>query len=581
MCNMRKDAAADRAAGKAVLVEIRIACLVLLCLAGFAAFCFFQNKSRKAEKMAKIRRTWGERPEREYTAAEFDAIGRYFERTGRENDHIDDITWNDLDMDTIFMLLNHTWSCIGESYLYSMLRTPVFSKEKLEERERLIRYFSEHGEERERMEYFFAGIGKTGSLSIFDYIYNLADYQEDSRAVHYFGIGCFVASLVGMGVYPAIGVVMLIGSIAYCWGTYFSRRKKIEPYVTSCKCLLQMLRAADELQKVKMPAIQSYQENILSARKRFNKFKRNTFFVVAGAGMGMGGGGGVMESLALYINFTFHIDLLQFNTLVRELRKNIDAFEQMTDNIGILESAIAVASFREMMGEWCEPSLERTENVYLRAENIYHPMIDEPVKNSISVGKGVLVTGSNASGKSTFLKTLGINALLAQTIHTVLADSWEENFCQIYSSMALRDDLMSQESYYIVEIKSLKRILDHMEDEVPLLCFVDEVLRGTNTVERIAASAQILESMVRDNVMCFAATHDIELTYMLEKDYRNFHFQEEVEDNDILFNYRLYEGRATSRNAIRLLSIMGYDGEIIRAAEASAEKFMKSGEWSL
>ena len=297
--------------------------------------------------------------------------------------------------------------------------------------------------------------------------------------------------------------------------------------------------------------------------------------------MGMGGGGGIMESLALYINFTFHIDLLQFNTLVRELRKNIDAFEQMTDNIGVLESAIAVASFREMMGEWCEPSLERTDNVYLRAENIYHPMIDEPVKNSISVEKGVLVTGSNASGKSTFLKTLGINALLAQTIHTVLADSWEENFCQIYSSMALRDDLMSQESYYIVEIKSLKRILDHMEDEVPLLCFVDEVLRGTNTVERIAASAQILESMVRDNVMCFAATHDIELTYMLEKDYRNFHFQEEVEDNDILFNYRLYEGRATSRNAIRLLGIMGYDGEIIRAAEASAEKFMKSGEWSL
>lgn len=562
-------------------MEIKIVGLVLFCLAAFAAFCIYHNRQRKAEKMAKIRRTWGTRPEREYTAAEFDAIGRYFERTGREGYYIDDITWNDLDMDTIFMLLNHTWSCIGESYLYSMLRKPSFSKEELRERERLISFFAEHKDEREKMEYFFAGIGKTGAFSVFDYIYNLADYQEDSRAVHFFGIGFFLVAIIGMAVYPAIGVILLLGAVAFCWSTYFSRRKKIEPYVMSCKCLLEMLRAADELQKVKMPAIQEYQENILEARKKFNKFKRNTFFVIAGAGMGMGGSGGIEDSIAMYINFTLHIDLLQFNTLVKELRKNLDAFAVLTENIGRLESAIAIASFREMMGEWCVPSLERTDHVYLRAENTYHPMIDEPVKNSISVENGALITGSNASGKSTFLKTLGINALLAQTIHTALADSWEENFCQIYSSMALRDDLMSQESYYIVEIKSLKRILDHMEDDVPLLCFVDEVLRGTNTVERIAASAQILKSMVRRNVMCFAATHDIELTYMLEKDYRNFHFQEEVEDNDVLFNYQLYEGRATSRNAIRLLSIIGYDGEIIQAAEASAERFMESGEWSL
>ena len=140
---------------------------------------------------------------------------------------------------------------------------------------------------------------------------------------------------------------------------------------------------------------------------------------------------------------------------------------------------------------------------------------------------------------------------------------------------------MSQESYYIVEIKSLKRIMDHMEDELPLLCFVDEVLRGTNTVERIAASAQILKSMDRRKVQCFAATHDIELTYVLEKEYENYHFQEEVSEGDILFNYQLYEGRATSRNAIRLLSIIGYDDEIIRAAEASAKRFVDTGEWSL
>lgn len=558
-------------------MEVKMVLLVILALAAFAAFCVYQNQKRRAEIMAKIRRTWGERPVRQYTGAEFDAIGRYFEKKGREGSYIDDITWNDLDMDTIFMLLNHTWSCIGESYLYFLLRRLSFSTEELEERERIVRYFAEHGSEREQMEYFFAKIGKTGARSIFDYIYNLADYEEDSKTVHYLGIGAFLFSLAALAAAPAVGIIMLVASVSFCWATYSARRRKIEPYVMSCKCLLEMLRAADELQKVKLPAIQEYRENIAKARKRFDKFKRNSFFVLAGASTSAGGG--IEESLALYINFTFHIDLIQFGTLVRELKENMDAFESLTENIGRLESAVAIASFREMMEEWSVPELERTSSVYLRTENVYHPMIDEPVKNSISVERGVLLTGSNASGKSTFLKTIAINALLAQTIHTVLADSWKSNFCQIYSSMALRDDLMSQESYYIVEIKSLKRILDHMEDEMPLLCFVDEVLRGTNTVERIAASAQILRGMDRENVMCFAATHDIELTYMLEKQYENFHFQEEVKENDILFNYCLYEGRATSRNAIRLLSIIGYDTEIIEAAEASAERFMESGEW--
>lgn len=101
--------------------------------------------------------------------------------------------------------------------------------------------------------------------------------------------------------------------------------------------------------------------------------------------------------------------------------------------------------------------------------------------------------------------------------------------------MALRDDLSSQESYYIAEIRSLKRILDAVGEEYPVLCFVDEVLRGTNTVERIAASSQILESLASENVICFAATHDIELTYILEGVYENYHFSEEIdEEKDFL-----------------------------------------------
>ena len=122
-------------------------------------------------------------------------------------------------------------------------------------------------------------------------------------------------------------------------------------------------------------------------------------------------------------------------------------------------------------------------------------LITKPVKNSIQARKGVLLTGSNASGKSTFLKMVAVQAILAQTVYTCLAKEYEADTFVIASSMSLRDNLESGESYYIVEIKSIKRILDLTSQETyPVLCFVDEVLRGTNTVERIAASSRILQS---------------------------------------------------------------------------------------
>jgi DNA mismatch repair ATPase MutS len=247
--------------------------------------------------------------------------------------------------------------------------------------------------------------------------------------------------------------------------------------------------------------------------------------------------------------------------------------------MGSVEACIAIASFRETLDFYSIPTLLNDKKVSLEVEDIYHPMISNPVVNSMKEDNSVLITGSNASGKSTFLKCVAINAVLAQTIYMTMAKKYSANFYRVYSSMALTDNLKNNESYYIVEIKSLKRILDASDDATPILCFIDEVLRGTNTVERIAASAQILKSLNKDNVMCFAATHDIELTHILENIFHNYHFEEEVQENDILFNYELRNGRATSRNAIKLLSIIGYDKQIIEQAEKAAANFIGSNCW--
>jgi DNA mismatch repair ATPase MutS len=167
-----------------------------------------------------------------------------------------------------------------------------------------------------------------------------------------------------------------------------------------------------------------------------------------------------------------------------------------------------------------------------------------------------------------------------QSLDTVPAEAWSAPYMKIVTSMALTDNLLGGESYFIVEIRSLKRIVDMAADsDVPVLGIVDEVLRGTNTVERIAASSKILEMLAKGNAVIFAATHDIELSYILESLYRNLHFEEEIDGGDVRFCYRLMEGRAMTSNAIRLLSVMGYNTNVVDSARKMAEDFTKSGEW--
>lgn len=263
----------------------------------------------------------------------------------------------------------------------------------------------------------------------------------------------------------------------------------------------------------------------------------------------------------------------------------MDEVDEMITILGQIETDVVVGAWRtRFLGEYCVPRLYYGgKDKFLKVEDLYHPLLPDPVKNSVSVTRGVLLTGSNASGKSTFLRAVAVSGVLAQTIHTCPASCYEAPVFRIYSSMSLRDNLSGGDSYYMVEIKSIKRILDQVmkKDGRPVLCFVDEVLRGTNTVERIAASTQIMKMLARGRTLCFAATHDVELTRLLASAYDNYHFEEKIEEEDIYFPYLLRKGPATSRNAIALLKMLGYDRSIIEEAEAMAEGFLDSGSWGM
>lgn len=278
----------------------------------------------------------------------------------------------------------------------------------------------------------------------------------------------------------------------------------------------------------------------------------------------------------------FLSELITYEKVKETIIKKKEYLKNIYEYVGTIDALIAVSSFRQSLEYYSKPLLfisnNRSENL-IDFVDLYHPLIKNPVSNSLATREGILITGSNASGKSTFIKSVAINQILAQTIFTTCTKSYKASFFNIYTSMALKDDILQNESYYIVEIKSLKRIIDKSNNKIPTLCFVDEILRGTNTIERIASSSEVLNYFNNVNCICFAATHDIELTYLLEDKFVNYHFEEEITDNDIVFDYNLREGRAKSRNAIKLLSLMGYDDKIIDDANKRAEKFVTTGKW--
>ena len=584
-------------------------------------------RSRKEEQrfIARLREDFCSLNEKEYALERFARMDSYFRRheTGGQ---LDDITWNDLGMDEIFKRMNYTLSASGEEYLYYTLRTLRQSGEELAHLEETICFFMEHPDQRVKVQLAARKLGYTGKYSLYDYLDNLDLLGERSSRKH---ILCDVLFLPLIGLLwvnfstAILGIAVLV---IYNIVSYFKEKGEIDPYITSFSYIMRLMQSCGDLEKVHAPVCSREWERIRKARAGLQGMKRNSGWVMSP--YRGNASGDILAIFMDYVRMVFHVDLIKFNGMLKVLRGHQEDVDTLIQVMGYVETAIAIGIFRisleasgaegekrnpvpgeavsrqsgakrnpepvegasrqdgtegngelrEAGREWCVPEFTGEEEIVLEAG--YHPLLNYPVKNGIAAGRGVLLTGSNASGKSTFLKMVALNAILAQTVHTCAAARYRAPFFQVYSSMALRDDMGSGESYYIVEIKALKRILDAAaQRKGRILCFVDEVLRGTNTVERIAASTQILKSLGSSGILCFAATHDIELTELLQKDFDNYHFEEEVREGDIFFNYRLKEGKATTRNAIRLLELMGYDQAVIQRASAQAEHFVASGVW--
>ena len=477
---------------------------------------------------------------------------------------IDHITWNDLDMDSVYERINATLSSVGSEYLYARLHQPIFDVQELEDFEHLVQVVSNNEGLREHLSICLHKLGKNDFNGVSEFIFS----PKDKKLKHAY-IYPVLASLpllsLGFGFFSwQLTAIMLAGFATLNMVVYYKTKAQLEIQLNAVSYITSIVVCVGRLRKVK--------ELEVSLSELYEPLKKITWFGSALARQKTD-----LEFILEYIKIIFMYDFLNYNRIISTICKHNAAFHQLWQEVGKLDAALSVASYRQSVSFYTTPQF--TEAKEVRAEEIYHPLVKDPVANPLVLTRNTIITGSNASGKSTYVKAVAINSIFAQTIHTCLASSFSLKKCLVFTSMAVRDDVVAGDSYFIAEIKSLRRILDALNDDTSCLCFVDEILKGTNTIERIAASASILGWLATQNCLCMVASHDIELTEIMGEAYDNYHFREHITDEGVAFDYRVREGRTTTRNAIKLLEFMGYPEHIVVQANDLAGNFEKTRKW--
>ena len=540
---------------------------------------------RKKRQYEIIDRNFGKNPLEQnifYCARDrMDKIARYVKKNNKN--YIDDITWEDLEMDEVYMRINHTNSFIGEQLLYHKLHdVGAGSRNRVEEK---VSYLDENPECRREIERRLQLIGKREGT------YYLTEFLQKAN-LWKVGSSLVLHLLQLILLFVIIGAIIsdnelfffgLVISASVNLIVYIRAKMQYEVYLESLSVFKQIYDFAAWIEK------SDSKQNIFVTpreKKAIDSLKKVSNVIFKFYGRKQSNlSGDVFALLSDYIWGVTLFDISLFNYIMKIIYDKQDDVMELLEMTGNIDVCISILSYRKSVDYWCIPEFVECG---FKAEEIVHPLLGHPVANDFELADRAIISGANASGKSTFMKAVAINCILAQTINTCTARRLWLAPVYIMTCMSLRDDIMSGESYFFREAKYLKRILSVIEcdnidnkqshDEIikvaenkvterstnTVLCVIDEILKGTNTRERIAASKAILDFISDRNCLAIVATHDNELTE--NSMYRQFHFESHIIENDMKFDYKIKDGVSSESNAIALLSVLGYPDNIIKNA---------------
>lgn len=484
----------------------------------------------------------------------FKNIRQLFDLSKKNMTTIDNQTWDDLIMDNVFTELDRTYSSAGEFVLYKMLRNPLMNEEQLDKRSKLINVFKKDSKLIVKLRCIYFKLGFDNKNRLIEMINGLLSVDKTKF---------YLYSILGM-----LPIILIISAILFkqpffiavlvCYIysiIYIHNKESVNVKAVGLVYLRDLLTAARSISKIQNNELKSYIGEIKTLLNQLKDIEKATFLIKA-----INCFGGLLEMFSI----PFLIEESTYYKISGKLIEKKDIIMQLYCLVGELDALISVALYEECNKEKCTKPKFIPE-ISLKIKDGIHPLLKNPVENTIEIySKGIVLTGTNMSGKSTFLRMVSTNILLAQTFDFVLAKEYEACFFHVISSISPKDDIVNGKSYYLAEAESILRIIKSLEKNEPIFCPIDEIFRGTNPIERISASAEILKYINKRKSICIVATHDKELSDILKKSYDFYYFSEKVDKKDGLsFDYKIKEGVSKTRNAIKLLDYIGYPKEII------------------
>jgi DNA mismatch repair ATPase MutS len=495
---------------------------------------------------------------------DFEQIESYFRK--KDNSDVFQIlsekTCNDLDFQELFMFLDRTNSKVGQQYLYNRLRRiPLDSNENCIN-EKFINQFFKDSDFRVSIQSQLCKLSESEAYyisSLFqDELLQPPKWYFVVRLLSFASVLLLIISFFDPKMLLALLGVFMINMVIHYWN-----KKNLYHYFSSIPQLLKLNGIAHELFKNK--TLKAINPDLINSINIINKVRNHMSFFNLEVKLQADTQAIFWVIFELFKTLFLIEPLLLFGAL-RQLDTKRKEIEEVFMFVGKIDYLISIASLRKGLNQYCIPKVIEEQRI-LVAKEAYHPLIYDCVKNSIHVDrKSILLTGSNMSGKTSFIRTIGINVITGLTINTCFAEQFSIPRLRVYSAIRISDDLMNDKSYYFEEVLTIKEMIDKSGKGKPNLFLLDEIFKGTNTIERISAGKAVLSSLAKSDNIVFVSTHDIELAELLKNEYELYHFSENVNNKTVDFDYKLKEGKLKNRNAIRILQINDYPENIIKEA---------------
>lgn len=518
----------------------------------------FDYVSPKQKLLKKFRDCWGTSGNKDGFMA-----SSYFDHVhdASPDTWVDEKTWRDLEFQEIFHRIDTTATPVGSQILFAQLRKYVEDPEILAQRYSIYAQISSNAILREALQLRLSKLSDEANADLADVLFGVRMEKAPNQVFIWTWSLLSLALLVLVAVFK-VSAWLWIGVALVNVCLIFREASREHRESEAMKHSGALLNVADELAKLHKlyPSLPQLAQLHGEAPQR--AAIRKTLFLFSLSKIQP------FSVVFAVLNFAFLVELLiNAGTIKRffRIRSKLAATYQL---VGEIDALIAVTSYLQQCPRHCLPTIADTRT--LSVMDGYHPLLPNGVANSIRMEqRSALVIGSNMAGKTTFIKMLASNAILAQTVGFCLASAATIPRSTVMASIHGAHSVNSGKSHYFAEIETIDRFIRNRARGGIKILAIDEPFSGTNTLERIAVASAVLESL-SEQAIVLSTTHDVELHELLGDSYTLYHFQENP-DVDGYFDYVLKPGPVTARNAIKLLERMGFPEEIVANAMSRAE----------